>query len=993
MSNTVVQRRLQIVIDESGADQALKRLQASTSKLEKEIEKGTQAGKDMTAELTKLGQQKARITELEGVLSGKLQPTLRQTEAAVRKLRSELANMSKDTPGYAEKFKAFRAAEDQLNRMKTSLTGIRQGVDATTPVLGKFGVFAANVMAQAVSFVVTGVSQLFSNAIDIAAEAELSLQRLSNRLRNLGQESALPQLRKQAEDLAKTFGFFDDDDLFVVFENLATYGKLSTEQIQELTPVIVDFASNTGQSFSEASTTIIKALEGQGRELKRFGIDLKDANTPAERYKLVMTDLYDKVRGSAETYAESSTGSLARVRQELKNTSETIGEIVLPAWVGFLEAIRKGLDGIIEIGRVVKLTIDNLGNLPLALRQRNAQIREAAGQQFIQDQVTASLQQFNQLTLEEQEKSLNQLRELRRENNRLMDEDERAGNKQSFKLRNERLAYLNEEIGAKINALETNKKLAADQKSLNDKMDKDEQARAAALRRRSQSKSPAQLEAERRKKELEELAKDLQRIERELFLNTLEPYEKRIAQIADRYQKLFEIAGENLVLREKVLKNMLTEINQFWREINKASTDVIAPPVDEAAIQRQMDLQLELIQADNIRKAAEKKNAKEVSDARIRSIDAAIKFDVEGTFKALKEKEAAEREFLRIQEREAKKSAIAQGESVEEVEAEFRQKRQQQETEFLKSRVGLFVEYLDQALLAFQGVSDVFSAFEQSKINQINERYRTEQNQLDNMLKQKLISEQDYYFRSKNLQEKADRDRLTIQKREFKRNQVMQIGQAISAGALAVLSTLQAKPGPLDVLSLGAFRAIQIGIITATTAAQIAKIASEKPPTFAKGGLLPKGSSHAEGGIALYDNRTGRNVGEIEGGEPIISRGVYRSNKSIVDALLAKGFNRDFTPLPGWHTQQPMTLNISRLQRQHRRFADGGILPDGAGAEQPFDISTTGNNNAQTFQRLESTMQLIAQRLSEPIYANVVYGQFEAAEDAINNIRSSGMIN
>lgn len=69
-------------------------------------------------------------------------------------------------------------------------------------------------------------------------------------------------------------------------------------------------------------------------------------------------------------------------------------------------------------------------------------------------------------------------------------------------------------------------------------------------------------------------------------------------------------------------------------------------------------------------------------------------------------------------------------------------------------------------------------------------------------------------------------------------------------------------------------------------AAQIAVIASQKPPQFERGGFIPKGSSHSQGGINLIDSRTRNFVGQIEGGEPILSRRTYANNRDIVDALL-----------------------------------------------------------------------------------------------------------
>jgi hypothetical protein len=57
------------------------------------------------------------------------------------------------------------------------------------------------------------------------------------------------------------------------------------------------------------------------------------------------------------------------------------------------------------------------------------------------------------------------------------------------------------------------------------------------------------------------------------------------------------------------------------------------------------------------------------------------------------------------------------------------------------------------------------------------------------------------------------------------------------SGSLAVASTIAALPGPFDIATLEAIaRAIEIGLMIATTAAQIGVIASQKPPEFGRGG-------------------------------------------------------------------------------------------------------------------------------------------------------------
>jgi hypothetical protein len=64
-------------------------------------------------------------------------------------------------------------------------------------------------------------------------------------------------------------------------------------------------------------------------------------------------------------------------------------------------------------------------------------------------------------------------------------------------------------------------------------------------------------------------------------------------------------------------------------------------------------------------------------------------------------------------------------------------------------------------------------------------------------------------------------------------------------------------------------------------------------PAFKSGGFVPSGSSHSQGGIGLWDNRTKRYLGEMESGEPILSRVTYANNKPLIDRLLHSSMHRN----------------------------------------------------------------------------------------------------
>jgi hypothetical protein len=92
---------------------------------------------------------------------------------------------------------------------------------------------------------------------------------------------------------------------------------------------------------------------------------------------------------------------------------------------------------------------------------------------------------------------------------------------------------------------------------------------------------------------------------------------------------------------------------------------------------------------------------------------------------------------------------------------------------------------------------------------------------------------------------------------------------------------------------------------------------SQQPPKFAKGGQLPQGPTHANGGIALIAPN-GQKVGEIEGGEPILSRETYANNRQLIDALLYSSQRLNGATIG---------INTREAIKADRMFRHGGIAP------------------------------------------------------------------
>lgn len=155
--------------------------------------------------------------------------------------------------------------------------------------------------------------------------------------------------------------------------------------------------------------------------------------------------------------------------------------------------------------------------------------------------------------------------------------------------------------------------------------------------------------------------------------------------------------------------------------------------------------------------------------------------------------------------------------------------------------------------------------------------------------KQSRLQSQKALNNSAAAEEKRYRDQERNEKRKaWQAQKKADIATALITGALSVLKAL-ANVFPLN-LVFAALAAVMTGV-------QIAKIKSQPEPQFAMGGMapvagvggVPSGSKHGrhygEGGISLIDNRTGENVGEMEGGEAIISADQTEANMPLIQQM------------------------------------------------------------------------------------------------------------
>lgn len=221
---------------------------------------------------------------------------------------------------YKDDPKGLRAAEKRLQKFSQNVGRVAA---AGFAVAG----------AAAVAFGVQSV-----RAFAEAERAQLELQFAFEKFPKLA-DTNVEALNRLNQALMKKTRF--DDDAIASAQGLLAQYELTGKQIQELTPLLLDYAARTGRDLPSAAEALGKAMLGQGRALKEVGIDFEDAGSLAGNFDQIMAGLREQVGGFAEKDATTAAGKLEMLRNRFGEVQEKIGEALMPA----LDSLLKWVEG------------------------------------------------------------------------------------------------------------------------------------------------------------------------------------------------------------------------------------------------------------------------------------------------------------------------------------------------------------------------------------------------------------------------------------------------------------------------------------------------------------------------------------------------------------------------------------------------------------------------------------------------------------------------
>jgi TP901 family phage tail tape measure protein len=564
------------------------------------------------------------------------------------------------------------------------------------------------------------------------------------------------------------------------------------------------------------------------------------------------------------------------------------------------------------------------------------------------------------------------------------------------------------EVGESINSLK------AKLKELQDKRDAtpDEQARASFNKQIKETEDRIALmegnvaklgKAENKAaNDTKELADELKRLATSLLPegSLTQQFDKQLKELDDKYDKLKTKAHGNVKLLQEIDRLYILERNGLYADQAgkfKETIDKESEQLRKVAAERATNLALLMPLTAKVGESAVKLSA-------TIGRDRMAKAELDAITSSGKDKLNAELRLLREQHlQELNQKELTENEKLL-LEEKYRQKRKELELQFYVDLAKQVLEFAGQIVNIFNVIGEARTNKENAELERDKAINDKKKKNLEDRLKKGLISQKQYDSEVQRIDKEQEKREKETRLKQFKRDQRAQIVQALMNGAQAVVSVLAARPGSLDVISLGLFRAINIGLSVAATAAQVAKIASQKPPQYAHGGRL-YGPSHAAGGVQLF-GKGGRHFGEAEGGEAIINKksmsdtrryavsGTPSQIASAINSLYGVHWQPGAVIRPAWSTAKQQPINFSGINNsinQVRRFyATGGVIDNKPKAAAGEAQAAQDNSTAllQVMQQMIETNSQLNAQLAAGIQAYVSLSDINNQQQRLNAIRN-----
>ena len=162
-----------------------------------------------------------------------------------------------------------------------------------------------------------------------------------------GAEGAAARLTKQAEELAGSTVFFDDDAIKSAAAALRAF-DLTEKQIGQLLPAAVNLATVFGTDLDTAASKLALGLKGSTRGLREFGIVVKEGSDQGA----ILAEILKRGEMAAKGAAEAQTG-LRGATEGLKKAqgefNQALGNLLAGPQTAFLNFLSAATNGATQL--------------------------------------------------------------------------------------------------------------------------------------------------------------------------------------------------------------------------------------------------------------------------------------------------------------------------------------------------------------------------------------------------------------------------------------------------------------------------------------------------------------------------------------------------------------------------------------------------------------------------------------------------------------------
>lgn len=947
-----------------------------------------------------------------------------------------VGKMDKGAAGYADATKRLRELKDMQSEwrneiykggqtQKTFFDDFKAGLSEITRIGS--GVAIGSLVASGIQSAIGWVKNFMGASQEAYREAEINQSQLSAAVKSTGGAAGITkdQLNDLSAELMKLTGV--DDDLITKSEALLlTFTNISGQLYDETLPLILDVSQALGQDLQTSTIQVGKALNDPINgltALKRVGVSfsedqkkvikkLQETGDMAGAQTVILNELKKEFGGVSEAAINTESGSLQKFNTRLGNIQESIGGMITGmkslAVKGFepflrwvekittsrvsekLEAERFELNKLeIQITSAntkqtdrVKLINELKEKYPALLGNLNAET--ASNLQVSRAIKAVNDQLVNKIILQKKDEEIDELNQKRADimNKKLEYEDQireklvklrekgfevnTSGTDPAAELERVQNNFRKKMddmgkstggifdpffgVGTLLNNYAAVKEFDSNTKKFTDKLIDKKNALAKELGIDLDTKdigtpppvlvTPVDPKKEAERKRLLEKAKqdhiqflaDIIKNEEDVFQGRLTKNDAEVDAVRLKYDKLrirakgnqdelVTIANQEASELTNVLATQAKEEIKIQEEITKKTKEEFLKRNQAQADMAQTIFELGMTVREKEQAQLDKMFEEMVVDAEALGLDSTAIYEAWTNAK------------IKLDEKHADKHK-----ATEEEKKQFA------------------VEMAQQAADAtFAIASRNRQAESQAAIDAINKRRE------DELANNELSESQ-----KKAINLKYDRQVAAEKQRAWKAEQRASIAQAIINGALAV-TKVTAQTGVLA--------PFVIPSIIAGTLAQVAVILAQKTPQFAKGGLIAQGPSHQEGGISLVNNRTGQNIGEIEGGEPVmvLSKETRQNNGRLINELL---YNSRF------RNGAPVSVNTNAALGGLAQFRTGGI----AAGSQPITVNAQPDLGL-LINEIRELKTAVQEEKGRPVDFN--YNVFERYRDLVDKIRNN----